>query len=178
MTSGWARIDHAIGPIAVQWQLTDDDLQVAQLELPPASTARSINRTPAPVRAWCQAVAAGQAPLAELQHDDLTAFSWRVLESLATKVPAGSVISYGGLADLIGSPGGARAVAGVMARNRFPLICPCHRVIASRGGLGGFQKSRRDGPQRKRAMLEAEGVTFLSNGAIAPQHILNGAPTT
>ncbi len=50
----------------------------------------------------------------------------------------GQRVSYSQLAKRVGSAGAARAVGGVMARNAIPLIVPCHRVVRSDGGLGGF----------------------------------------
>ena len=54
------------------------------------------------------------------------------------RIPAGETRSYGWLAAEAGSPRAVRAAGQAMARNRFPLIIPCHRVIASDGGLGGY----------------------------------------
>lgn len=53
-------------------------------------------------------------------------------------VPYGKVVSYGELAVMAGRPGAARAVGSAMARNPFPLLVPCHRVVASGGKPGGF----------------------------------------
>lgn len=68
----------------------------------------------------------------------LTPFSGLVLETLRREVPRGSFTTYGRLAAMCGSPRAARAVGGVMASNRWPLLIPCHRVLASDLGLGGF----------------------------------------
>lgn len=73
-----------------------------------------------------------------LSRDGLSAFSILVLDSLHRHVPRGAVTTYGRLAALCGSPRAARAVGGVMARNPWPLVYPCHRVLASGLGLGGF----------------------------------------
>ncbi len=54
------------------------------------------------------------------------------------KVPAGSTISYGHLARRSGIPGGARFVGNAMAKNNFPIIVPCHRVIKSDGSMGNY----------------------------------------
>ena len=54
------------------------------------------------------------------------------------KVGFGSKISYGELAVKCGVPGGARFIGNAMAKNRFPVIIPCHRVIKSGGSLGNF----------------------------------------
>lgn len=50
----------------------------------------------------------------------------------------GQTSTYGALASQAGRPGAARAVGNCLARNRTPLVVPCHRVITARGGLGGF----------------------------------------
>ncbi len=56
----------------------------------------------------------------------------------AQRIPAGSTISYGELARRAGNPRAARAAGQAMRRNPTPIVVPCHRVIASDGGLGGF----------------------------------------
>ena len=63
----------------------------------------------------------------------------------------GSTMSYGGLARLLGS--GARAIGQLCARNPFPIVVPCHRVLAS-GALG--QYSAGDGVATKRWLLDHE----------------------
>lgn len=68
--------------------------------------------------------------------DGHTPFTRRVLEALRRTHP-GEVLTYGHLAGLAGSPGAARAVGQVMARNPLPILIPCHRVVAS-NGPGGF----------------------------------------
>ncbi len=54
------------------------------------------------------------------------------------KVPPGATISYGHLADSAGIPGGARFVGNTMAKNHFPIIIPCHRVIKSDESMGNY----------------------------------------
>ena len=54
------------------------------------------------------------------------------------RIPYGETRSYLDLAKAIGNPNAARAVGGALSRNPIPLIIPCHRVISSDGGLGGF----------------------------------------
>ena len=65
-----------------------------------------------------------------------TAFQQKVLRAVAS-IPYGEVKSYGEIAREIAHPGASRAVGTVNARNRLPLVIPCHRVVAS-GGLGGY----------------------------------------
>ncbi len=67
----------------------------------------------------------------------MTDFQRRCVDE-CRRIPFGQTVSYGELAAKIGSPRGARAVGGVMRTNRTPLLIPCHRVVRSGGGLGGF----------------------------------------
>ncbi len=69
-------------------------------------------------------------------------------------IPVGETLTYGQLAKLAGSPHAARAVGGAMARNRWPLIVPCHRVIGSSGKLTGY--SGEGGLKTKHWLLEHE----------------------
>nr|WP_246103079.1 methylated-DNA--[protein]-cysteine S-methyltransferase [Streptomyces piniterrae] len=121
----------------------------------------------------------GSAPLPEIPHLDtatteLTAyfagelraftvpldwsltsgFNARVLHALASDVPYGSVVGYQDLADRVGEPGAARAVGAAMGANPLPVVVPCHRVVASDGGIGGFG----GGLETKRLLLALEGV--------------------
>jgi len=82
-----------------------------------------------------------------------TAFTRKVLNACRA-IPFGQTRTYSDLAEQVGSPGAARAVGGVMASNPLPLIVPCHRVLRSDGGLGGF--SAPGGTATKRKMLEHE----------------------
>ncbi|MBW2455241.1 MAG: methylated-DNA--[protein]-cysteine S-methyltransferase [Deltaproteobacteria bacterium] len=92
----------------------------------------------------------------KLDTRSITPFARRVYEALR-KVEAGRTVSYGQLAALAGSPGGARAVGAAMARNPWPLVVPCHRVLAAKGKLGGF--SSYGGTTTKARLLALEGVT-------------------
>jgi methylated-DNA-[protein]-cysteine S-methyltransferase len=83
-----------------------------------------------------------------------TGFSRRVLRELASGVPYGSVVAYQTLADRVGEPGAARAVGVAMGSNPIPIVVPCHRVIESDGGIGGFG----GGLDTKRTLLALEGV--------------------
>jgi methylated-DNA-[protein]-cysteine S-methyltransferase len=77
--------------------------------------------------------------------------------SACRRIPWGRTRSYGELAAQCGAAGAARAVGNVMASNRFPLVVPCHRVVAAGGRLGGF--SAPQGLAMKRRLLEMEGAT-------------------
>lgn len=65
-------------------------------------------------------------------------FHDRVLAALHAIQP-GHTLSYGALADAVGSPGAARAVGQVMQKNPVLLVVPCHRVVPSSGGVGNYR---------------------------------------
>lgn len=107
---------------------------------PPSGDSAETSVIPATWLTDLQAFAAGTpTDLSHLPLDlsYLTDFGRRVAMA-CRQVAWGETISYGQLATRIGSPGAARAVGAVMARNRHPLIIPCHRVLASNGALTGF----------------------------------------
>ncbi|WFB10112.1 methylated-DNA--[protein]-cysteine S-methyltransferase [Streptomyces sp. LX-29] len=83
-----------------------------------------------------------------------TGFNRRVLRALAAHVPYGTVVGYQDLADRIAEPGAARAVGMAMGGNPLPVVVPCHRVVESDGGIGGFG----GGLETKRLLLALEGV--------------------
>jgi O-6-methylguanine DNA methyltransferase len=83
----------------------------------------------------------------------LSNFGRQVIEA-CRNVSWGETASYGELARRVGSPAASRAVGGVMARNRHPLVVPCHRIIASNGALVGF--SAPEGTQMKKRLLHNE----------------------
>lgn len=75
---------------------------------------------------------------------------WRVLQG----IPPGRTRSYGEVARAIGRPRAARAVGQAVGANPLPLLIPCHRVVGSRGALGGFAW----GSSWKRRLLAIEGT--------------------
>lgn len=83
----------------------------------------------------------------------MSVFQKQVMEAIS-KIPRGETRSYGELAREIGRPLAARAVGRACAANPTPLVVPCHRVVASGGGTGGFG----DGVALKRRLLQLEGV--------------------
>ncbi len=74
----------------------------------------------------------------------------------ARAIPFGQSSTYGALARALGEPGAARAVGMALGSNPWPLIVPCHRVLAADGRLGGF--SAPGGSATKRRLLEIEGT--------------------
>lgn len=89
----------------------------------------------------------------ELDLEPYAGFARDVLLA-CSRIPWGATRTYGELAALCGAPGAARAVGNVMASNRFPLVVPCHRVVAANGRLGGF--SAPQGVAMKRRLLGLE----------------------
>jgi methylated-DNA-[protein]-cysteine S-methyltransferase len=70
-----------------------------------------------------------------------TPFQRKVWASISA-IPAGKTKQYGELAAAIGT--GPRAVGNACGANHYPVVIPCHRVIAAGGGLGGFGRQRGD----------------------------------
>ncbi len=73
-----------------------------------------------------------------------------------SKIPRGKVASYQYLAEQIGKPKAARAVANACGRNQKIIEIPCHRVVRSNGTLGWY--SGPGGLQQKKDLLQSEGV--------------------
>lgn len=83
-----------------------------------------------------------------------TPFQRRVWQAISA-IPRGQVLTYGDIAQQIGS--GPRAVANACGANHLPLIVPCHRVVA-KNGLGGFMQGDPNGLKIKKWLLKHEGV--------------------
>jgi methylated-DNA-[protein]-cysteine S-methyltransferase len=95
--------------------------------------------------------------------DGVPPFRRRVYQ-MARTIPPGETRSYGEIAARLGAPGSARAVGQALGRNPFPIIVPCHRVLAAGGKIGGF--SANGGVGTKLRMLALER-TFTGAGASA-----------
>jgi methylated-DNA-[protein]-cysteine S-methyltransferase len=78
-------------------------------------------------------------------------FGRRVLEATA-RIPFGSVSTYKRVAGEAGSPAASRAAGNALGANPIPIIVPCHRVLHTAGGLGGYT----GGLERKRLLLDIE----------------------
>jgi len=120
-------------------------------EYPAASLERDEDR----LRTWLKELLdhlRGQQPHLELPLDvQATAFQWRVWQELQA-IPAGSTRTYGEVAEALGQPTAARAVARACATNPVSVIIPCHRVVRGDGALGGY----RWGLDRKQKLLDNE----------------------
>ena len=161
--------DTPIGRCAIVWR----DSHVVGAALPEATDAamrRQLGRRfpdaredcpPKFVRAGISAVGdlLGGAPadLSFIQVDlsGVAEFE-RQVYGAARAIPPGEVRTYGEVAEAIGVPGAARAIGRALGRNPVPIIIPCHRILASAGGSGGF--SAPGGVSTKLKMLEMEGA--------------------
>ncbi len=89
-----------------------------------------------------------------LKTETVTPFAQRVYQA-AREIPPGAVLTYGELADKLGSPGSTRAVGTALGKNPFLLVVPCHRIVGATANAGGF--SAPGGLATKSLMLAAEG---------------------
>ena len=128
----------------------DAALNALRVEFPQAVINRDDN-----LAEWVEMILAyiedGQA-LPELRFDiQATSFQWRVWEELR-RIPRGETRTYAQVAQAIGQPNAARAVANACSHNPVAVVIPCHRIIGSDGALHGYKW----GVERKRAILERE----------------------
>lgn len=115
----------------------------------------SSERIKGQIKRWIEAYAEGKKMSIDLplSLDGMPDFTKNTLLMLL-KIPFGKTVSYQHLAHVLGTMKGARAVGNACGRNPFPLIIPCHRVIASDGSLGGFSQ----GLTIKQQLLSFEGA--------------------
>jgi methylated-DNA-[protein]-cysteine S-methyltransferase len=150
-------------PIGVL-EIEGDDEAITLISLPKASTkptaALVSDKTAMPA-----AVAAAVTQLEEYFAGERTQFDlplelegtpfqkdvWLALG----EIPYGKTISYAELATMVGRPTAFRAVGQANGANPIPIVLPCHRVLASGGGIGGYG----GGLDMKRQLLALEGVT-------------------
>lgn len=114
----------------------------------------------APVIAQLDEYFAGRRDRFDLPLDlsRLPPFTRAVLDAAAA-IPSGEVRSYRDVAAEAGSPRGARAAGNALGSNPVPIVVPCHRVVRTGGGLGGYT----GGVDIKRRLLSLEGAP-VANG--------------
>lgn len=114
---------------------------------------------------WSAIFAGAAEPFAgvTLDQSGLGAFEARIYEALRA-VPRGQTTSYGALAAAVGQPGAARAVGRAMGANPWPIIVPCHRVLAAGDRMGGF--SAYGAVATKERLLALEGAAAAAQARL------------
>ncbi|HLG58143.1 MAG TPA: MGMT family protein [Vicinamibacterales bacterium] len=120
---------------------------------PPADVQRAIDAIVALLRGETSDLS-----FVTLDMNGVPAFHRRVYE-VARTIPPGTTRSYGDIASRLGEPHAARAVGQALGRNPFPIIVPCHRVLAANGRTGGF--SAPGGTATKLRLLAIEGERLI-----------------
>ncbi len=148
----WTRLNSPIGPLTIT---VDDGGALIGIDLrgAPGSGRKQPQRCREPAE-QLEEYFAGQRRQFDLPvragGSDFQQAVWRALGD----IPFGTAVSYGELARRLGRPGAARAVGQANGANPVPIVVPCHRVIASDGGMGGFS----GGLSIKRWLLAHEGT--------------------
>ena len=168
---GFALFDTPIGACGVAW----NERALVGVQLPERTTdaarARLRRRFPsaseAPPTPPVQAAIDGMTALLrgeardlsdiELDLDALPPFN-REVYAVARAIPPGETLTYGQVAARIGQPHAAQAVGKALGQNPFPIVVPCHRVLAAGGKTGGF--SADGGVRTKLRMLAIEGAAI------------------
>ena len=148
---GWAAIDIEDGAVCALTLPSSRDAALAQVAgSDPADEAEA-----APLVDLVRRAAEGEALAlnGQLRLTGGTPFQRSVWEAMRS-IPRGETISYAELARRVGRPDAARAVGQAVGANPIPLLIPCHRVVGTNGGLGGFG----GGLPMKRSLLRQEGV--------------------
>ncbi|HEX8166862.1 MAG TPA: methylated-DNA--[protein]-cysteine S-methyltransferase [Beijerinckiaceae bacterium] len=165
----FAVFDTAIGPCAVAWGARGVLAVLLPEKSEAATRARLLRKLPDAVEAppppdvrraidGIVALLAGEArdlSGVALDMEAVPAFNRRVYE-VARTIGPGRTLSYGEVAKKLGDPALARDVGQALGQNPFPVVVPCHRVLAAGGKLGGF--SARGGAATKLRLLEIEGA--------------------
>jgi methylated-DNA-[protein]-cysteine S-methyltransferase len=160
----------ALGTCGLRW----NEHGITAVLLPPASGLRTADGSAsadAP-EAIGEAIA-GITALLGGERRDLRSVTLdeRALDEFQRRVYAatraigpGETASYGEIAGALGAPQEARAVGAALGHNPFPVVVPCHRVLAADGALHGF--SAPGGLRTKRRMLEIEGAPGFTQQAL------------
>ena len=159
--------------IVLNHYLADDSdlattLEKARLQLDLVEDASAVKVVGAEIRGYL----AGEGT-ALRQNIDLSLAASRFQQKVLRKlqdVPRGVVLSYQALGVAAGAPKGARAVGNAMHNNPVPIYVPCHRVIASDGGLGGYG----GGAARKLQLLRSEGFSLGDDDVRLPGSVAWG----
>jgi methylated-DNA-[protein]-cysteine S-methyltransferase len=167
--------DTAVGPCAIAW----DEAGIAGVNLPEGDEARTrarmrrrfpsaLESAPPPevvhtIEGLVELLRGRRVDLGAVRLDlqRVAPFERRVY-ALARTIAPGATMTYGEMAKRLGPPQDARAVGAALGRNPFPLIVPCHRVLAAGGKPGGF--SAHGGVATKLRLLSIEAALSASPG--------------
>lgn len=169
MTISFRLFDTAIGRCAIAWgergvvgtQLPDPGEQETRMRLlrrfPGAAETSLPPEVGRAIDGIRELLNGGPADLASvpLDMDGVSPFGQRVYE-IARTIPPGATLTYGEIAARLGNDALAREVGQALARNPFPIVVPCHRVLAAGGRTGGF--SAPGGIATKLRLLAIEGA--------------------
>jgi methylated-DNA-[protein]-cysteine S-methyltransferase len=171
--------DTAIGRSAIAW----GEQGIVAVQLPAASESRTRARI---MRMFPEAREASPPPAVQraidgivaLLHGEVVDLSDIALDisrvpdfhrgvyAAARTIPVGRTLTYGEIAERLGDPSVARDVGQALGENPFPIIVPCHRVLAANGKLGGF--SAPGGTTTKLKLLRIEGAEAAAQLELFP----------
>jgi len=163
ITDGIVAFDTELGICAVRW--TDAGIASVRLPSPRTEALPHVpddgDAVPPTVRAAIEGIvevlAGSTLDLRFVVLDERSIEPFRREVYAATRaILPGTTATYGEVARAIGRPDAARDVGAALARNPFPIVVPCHRVLGANGKLTGF--SAPGGLETKRRMLELEGA--------------------
>jgi methylated-DNA-[protein]-cysteine S-methyltransferase len=172
---GFALFETAIGACGIVFSergiagvlLPEGDERKTRNRLLRRFPAASETTPPAPVQRAIGAIVAlldgrpAELDEAVLDEDAVPEFNRRVY-AVARTIPPGATLSYGEIAERLGERALAREVAQALGQNPFPIIVPCHRVLAAGGRTGGF--SAPGGVRTKLRLLSIEGADPAGEG--------------
>lgn len=176
MTAGLALFDTDIGRCGIAW----GDHGLLGVQLPEATEARTLSRLaqkaprareiamPDHVRQACDAMAellrgaARDLTFVAVDMEQVPAFN-RSVYDIARTIAPGETLTYGDIATRLGDKLLSRAVGKALGENPFPIVIPCHRVLAANGKTGGF--SANGGVATKFRMLAIERARIASHAS-------------
>lgn len=180
-TFGFALFETAIGPCAIAWGKRG----IIGIQLPERDRAATMSRMH---RRFAEAAETGPPPGVDLairdivrllggEPRDLTRIDLdmggipefhRRVYGVARLIRPGATSTYGEIAGQLGDPGAARAVGQALGANPFPIVVPCHRVLAADGKVGGF--SANGGQLAKVRLLNIEHARIGDTPTLFDNH--------
>lgn len=176
MTTGLALFDTDIGRCGVAW----GNRGILGVQLPEANDARTLSRLaqkapgaqetimPDDIRQACNAMAellrgeAKDLAFIAVDMERVPAFN-RTVYDIARTIAPGETLTYGDIATRLGDKLLSRAVGKALGENPFPIVIPCHRVLAANGKTGGF--SANGGVATKFRMLAIERARIANHAS-------------